>query len=189
MKNTALIVLDTINEILHPEGKLSGKGYAAFAQEHGTIANIDAAISTAKKSGQTIVFVRLGFANDYSNHPEGSILLGKAKEFGALKSGAWATEFVEGLSASRADRIFEKQRISPFFGTDLETYLRERGITEVQLAGVATDLVVESAARDAHDRDFGVIVLADCCAAASQQDHLAALMVMAKFAHITGKDQ
>ena len=58
------------------------------------------------------------------------------------------------------------------------------GVTEVFLAGVATDMVVESTARDAHDRDFKVNVIADCCIAANDEDQQRSLTNMEKLATI-----
>ena len=58
------------------------------------------------------------------------------------------------------------------------------GVTEVFLTGVATDMVVESTAREAHDRDFTVNVIADCCIAASDEDQQRTLTNMNKLASI-----
>jgi nicotinamidase-related amidase len=48
---TALLVLDYINDIIHPDGKLAGKGYAAFAEQHNTLLNVQQAISHARNQG------------------------------------------------------------------------------------------------------------------------------------------
>ena len=58
------------------------------------------------------------------------------------------------------------------------------GVTEVYLTGVATDMVVESTAREAHDRDFTVNVIADCCIAANAEDQQRTLTNMKKLATI-----
>ena len=55
-------------------------------------------------------------------------------------------------------------------------------IDEVYLCGVSTDLVVQSAARDAHDRDYKVTILKDCCAAANDEDHNSSLSTLEKIA-------
>jgi nicotinamidase-related amidase len=86
--------------------------------------------------------------------------------------------------------IVRKPRMNPFFGTALESMLRSRDIDTVVLMGVATEFVVESAARHAADADFRVIVLEDCCASFSEEahrvslhiiDHLATLATSADF--------
>ena len=74
--------------------------------------------------------------------------------------------------------VIRKPRMNPFFGTALESMLRSRDIDTVILLGVATEFVVESAARHAADADFRVIVLQDCCAAFSEDAHQFSLRIM-----------
>jgi nicotinamidase-related amidase len=62
------------------------------------------------------------------------------------------------------------------------------GVTEVCLAGVATDMVVESTAREAHDHDFSVTVISDCCIAASDEDQARSLKNMEKLATLVASD-
>ncbi len=84
------------------------------------------------------------------------------------------------LNHTDDEKTITKTRISPFYNTDLEEYLREKGIEEIIIAGVATDLAVSSATRDGHDRDFKVVVVADACATISLEHHEAALIAIAK---------
>jgi nicotinamidase-related amidase len=74
--------------------------------------------------------------------------------------------------------VIRKPRMNPFFGTALESMLRSRDIDTVVLMGVATEFVVEAAARHAADADFRVIVLEDCCAAFSDDAHRVSLHIM-----------
>jgi nicotinamidase-related amidase len=55
-----------------------------------------------------------------------------------------------------------KTRVGPFSTTDLDAQLKQRGVTTVILAGVHTGGVVLSAVRDAADRDYRIVLLADC---------------------------
>jgi nicotinamidase-related amidase len=64
----------------------------------------------------------------------------------------------------------------------LDMILRARGISKVAITGVATDLAVEATARCAHDLDYGVTVLSNCCAAATDADHENALAFLSKIA-------
>lgn len=184
MKNEVLLVMDYINEIVHPDGKLSGKGYADFVARHNTIENVANAIEYARDNDIGVVYVKVGFSEDYREHPSESPLFGKAKQFGALKLNSWATEFHPGLGYREGEEVIVKNRVSPFYNTNLEKFLEKNGITRVYLAGVSTDLVVESAARDAHDRDYKVVIVSDCCAAANDEDHDNALKTMAKIGQI-----
>jgi nicotinamidase-related amidase len=89
------------------------------------------------------------------------------------------------LGAEPDDPVVPKRRYDAFFGTDLEALLRERGIEEVAVAGVMTNLCVETTARAAFVRDFRVRLLLDAAATAGEELHLASLVNLAfGFAHV-----
>ena len=180
----ALICIDFINEIVSSSGKLAAKGYHVFVTHHQTLANLAAEQAAVRSAGGLVVHVHLGFASDYSDHPAASPLLGGARGAGILQIGTPSTEIPNEIGPREQDLVLVKKRISAFYGTGLEQILRERNIGRVSLAGVATDLAVQSAARDAHDRDFEVEILARCCAAASVADHDGALSTIRKFAAV-----
>jgi nicotinamidase-related amidase len=183
MKN-AIICIDFINEIVGASGKLAGKGYRDFVTRHNTLANLAREQAAMRASGGSVIHVHLGFAPDYSDHPQSSPLLGGARAAGILKLGTPSTEITPEVAPLDGDIVLVKKRISVFYGTELERTLRDLSIGKISLAGVATDLAVQSAARDAHDRDFEVEVIANCCAAANDADHEAALITMKKFAAV-----
>jgi nicotinamidase-related amidase len=184
MKNRALLCIDFIHEIVDPGGKLAGKGYAAFAQENDSLARAAEAQTQFRDSGELVVHVRVGFSPTYIEHPAGSPLFGRAKEFQALTLGSWGTEFADEVRPHTEELVVTKHRVSAFFGTALDSILRARSVHELIICGVATDLAVESAARDAHDRDYRVTVLSDCCIAANETDHRQALQVLTKVGRV-----
>jgi nicotinamidase-related amidase len=65
----------------------------------------------------------------------------------------------------------DKTRYSAFAGTDLEIKLRERGITELHLVGVCTDICVLHTAVDAYNMGFKIIVHKDAVASFNQNGH------------------
>lgn len=182
--NTALILIDFINEIVDEKGRFAGKGYPAFVKAHGTLENVNTAITRARAKNMPIVFVRVGFSSDYREWPESSPLFGVAKKFGALQLGTWATEIHQSLKKTDADFLVTKHRVSAFYATSLEVILRTLKTDTLLLGGVATDLAVQSAAREAHDRDFRVVVLEDLCGAGNEEDHAQALHSLAKVATV-----
>ena len=181
---TALILLDFINEIVDEKGKFAGKGYSFFVKAHGVLDNANAVIAKARAKNMPIIFVRVGFSPDYREWPESSPLFGAAKKFGALQLGTWATEVHESLNKTDEDFLVTKHRVSAFYATSLEAILRTLKVDTILLGGVATDLVVQSTAREAHDRDYRVVVLEDICGAGSEEDHTSALRVLAKIATV-----
>ena len=93
-------------------------------------------------------------------------------------------EIVDEVKPVGDEPIIRKPRMNPFFGTALDSMLRSRDIETVVLMGVATEFVVEAAARHAADADYRVIVLEDCCASFSDEAHRASLHIMDHLARL-----
>jgi nicotinamidase-related amidase len=93
-------------------------------------------------------------------------------------------EIVDEVKPVGDEPVILKPRMNPFFGTALDSMLRSRDIDTVVLMGVATEYVVEAAARHAADADYRVIVLEDCCAAFSDEAHRVAIDIMDHLATI-----
>jgi len=182
---TALVLIDFINDIVSENGKLSGKGYKTFIQEQKIDEKVVQLLAKARSHDWSIIHVRIGFSPTYTEHPTTSPLFGGIKKLDALIFGSWGTEFAEFARPLSNETIVEKHRVSAFYGTDLETLLHNLGTQNVILAGCATDLAVQAAARDAHDRDFRVVIVDDACAAATIFDHTSSLVVLSKIATIT----
>lgn len=180
----AVVAIDFIDEIIGRDGRLAAKGYRSFAESNGTLAAAATLLQAARESGDAVVHVRLGFAPGYVDHPAESPLLGAASAIGILLADSDSTRIVTEVEPVPGDIVMTKTRVSPFFGTALELTLRTLGVTTITFAGVATDLAIQSAARDAHDRDFDVVIAADACAAASEDDHRHALATLSKIATV-----
>jgi nicotinamidase-related amidase len=71
------------------------------------------------------------------------------------------TELVPELQSQPDDFLVTKRRVGAFIGTPLDDYLRQRGVTQVFLTGVATSAGVESTARSAYDLGYNVVFVAD----------------------------
>ena len=69
------------------------------------------------------------------------------------------------------DFLVSKQRWGAFLGTPLDDYLRERGVTQVFLTGVATSAGVESTARSAYDLGYHVVLVTDAMTDTSAETH------------------
>ena len=69
------------------------------------------------------------------------------------------------------DIVVTKRRVSAFTGSDLDVVLRSLGVVKLVLTGIATSGVVLSTLPEAADRDYELVVLADCCADADPEVH------------------
>ena len=71
------------------------------------------------------------------------------------------TELVPELEQQSSDILITKQRVGAFIGTSLDDSLRQRGVTQVFMTGVATGSGVESTARSAYDFGYNVVFVTD----------------------------
>ncbi len=83
------------------------------------------------------------------------------------------------LAPVQGDEVVDKRRYSAFAGTGLDQLLRHKGISDIVVTGVMTNLCCETTARQAFVRDFRVFFAADATATATEQMHLASLLNLA----------
>lgn len=187
--DNALLLIDFINEIVHPDGKISGKGYADFDAQHASLDRVADLLEHARTKGFAVIHVGVGFSADYKEQPEASPLFGGARKSGVLQLGTWGTQFHAKAAPLTTEATLAKHRVSAFFNTPLELLLRTYRVKNLFVAGCATDVAVQSAVRDAHDRDFACHVVGDCCIAANDLDHEQTLRMLAKVARSVTLDE
>jgi biuret amidohydrolase len=179
---TAFVGLDYIVDIVHPSGKLVQKG--GHPLDGGTIDRVNGIISLSGEKNWLRILVKVGFMPGYVNLPKQSPFFGAAQALGALELGSSGTEFHPDLRADLVDMIVQKPRVSAFYCTSLESALRANKIERLVLAGVSTPWAVQATARDAHDRDYSVVIVEDACAAASQDAHRESIELLSRIAQI-----
>jgi nicotinamidase-related amidase len=188
MSRSALLVLDMVNELVHPDGHYAHVSLKQVAAR-GVIDRTAAAIERARAGGIPVIYVVLGYSSHYEDWPAASTLFGPPDPEHRFTRGSWGTEVHERLTPEPGEDIVVKQRVSPFYGTNLEFLLRSRKIDTLLLTGVATDLVVLTTAREAHDRDFAVQVLEDATATGDEELQDAARLMLARTAVVSSVDQ
>lgn len=171
MSRTAFLVLDMQNDIAHPNGKIGAHGIARIVEERGLVQNIRRVQDTMRGKGLPVVFVRVGFRQDYRDALSQSGRLAKLKQAKACVLGTWGTEFLEEIAPKPDEMIYTKRAVNPFFNTALLTWLRHHEVNTLALSGVYTHMVVDSTARYADDAGFVVKVLEDCCASPEPELH------------------
>lgn len=97
---------------------------------------------------------------------------------GGLLAGSWDASVVNELGWSEADLTIDKVRFDAFLWTSLEPLLTGLGVDHLYVAGVVTNLCVESTIRSAYMRDFRISVIADACAATSARLHEMSIAVL-----------
>jgi nicotinamidase-related amidase len=141
------------------------------------ITRASSVLRAARAQGMLVVHVQVGFRPGL---PEMST---RNKLLGAIKSSKQHQEFFQGSSGAihpalgpePADIIVTKHRVSAFVGTDLEMILRANNIDSIVLFGIATSGVVLSTLLEGSDKDYRLVVIADCCADRDTELHTALL--------------
>lgn len=188
MKKSILLVMDMINDLVGETGA-GASTYVPLMRERGVIDRTREAIAAARRAGVRVGYVRVGFSPDYRECPPASPVFSRVRENGLFKLGTEGTAVHPALAPQAGDFDIVKHRVSPFYGTALEPILRANGIERLVLCGVSTNGVVHTGAREAHDRDYECIILEDCCAGATREEHENALFCVRRFATVAQSDQ
>lgn len=165
-KHAALIVIDMQNffhRIVRP-----------------ILGNILRVIQSCRKGNVPIIFTQHGHTDP---DRDGGLL---GQWWGQMIiSGTEDWKFIPEIKVESKDIILPKKRYSAFFETDLDKILRSRGVKDVIISGVMTNLCCETTARDAFMRDYRVFVLIDGTATGRSELHLASLKNLGfGFAHL-----
>jgi ureidoacrylate peracid hydrolase len=169
----ALLVVDVQNDFVSPEGSAGKRGEdvsAALAMMPTLLGLIEA----ARGVGLTIVYIRTTHS-EWTDTPSWIYRSTQKSGLSTCREGSWGAEFYEGVSPRASERVVIKHRYSAFINTDLNTVLKARGIQSVLVCGVATNVCVETTARDAYMFDYYVTMIDDCSAAYDAKLHMATL--------------
>lgn len=178
------LVLDMQNDLVNADGVNGKSPLGAQVQQRGVIAKTAQAIAKARAAGVSVAFVRVGFSPNYNECPSGSPVFSGAAKAGLFKLGSWGTEIHPALAPRADEAIITKHRVSPFYSTGLEALLRAQRVQRIFCSGVSTQAVVQATVRDAHDRDFEVILIEDCCAAHSEEEHRNSIQSLGRFCSV-----
>jgi nicotinamidase-related amidase len=180
--NTALIALDYIFDIAHPDGKIARS--AQQIVERNVIDHANQALVLAKQKDWLRILVKVGFAANYIDQPKHSPMFGQVHKYNVLALDQPGTAFLPDLMSELGEVVIVKPRVSAFYGTNLDAVLRARGIKRLIICGVSSTWAVQSTVRDAHDRDYEVLVLEEACAAATLEEHQISMTTLAHIAEI-----
>jgi ureidoacrylate peracid hydrolase len=170
-----LLVIDMQNELLHPDGKLYHGGFPSEFAE--LVPNVKRLLEAARASAVPAVFVCTAYHPTYADASP----LSPSRKSGSLLEGTWGVKIVEDIAPLESEIVIRKRRPSAFFETPLDSILRGLGARSIFICGVATNRAVESTARDAFNRDYESVIVADGTAARSAAAHRASLESLGSF--------
>ena len=172
---TALLIMDCQNDIVHEDGKFGGKLTGGTMprriREQGILETISKLAAAARQAGVPVIHVRHAYRPDYVDLPTNAPLWANMKELQALQDGSWGAAIHDTLSPQPQDIVLVKTRVSAFYASPLAGILEAQGLHHLILTGVATDGVVEGTARDGIDRGYSLTIPKDCCIATSEEAH------------------
>lgn len=183
MKKTLFLLMDMMNDLVAEDG-FNAATYGVQVRERKVLENTARAIAAARAAGARVGYVRVGFSPDYREAPAASPIFSGARKNGIFQLGTKGTEVHPAIAPQEGDFDIIKHRVSPFYGTSLEPILRANGIERIVMCGVSTNGVVHSGAREAHDRDYEVVILEDCCAGVTPEEHMHAVACMGRYGSI-----
>ncbi len=137
-----------------------------FGDPDDLLSRAASAIATVRRAGGHVGYVRVAFEDaDFQAIPPTSRMGARVGTSAtAFHNDSPATAVHDRVAPEPGDIVVRKVRVGAFSTTDLDAQLRERGVDTLILAGISTSGVVLSTVRDASDRDYRVLVLADATA-------------------------
>jgi ureidoacrylate peracid hydrolase len=189
-KHCALILIDLQQDFLSPEGAYGRAGAASSAAQL-LPPKLQPLAKQLKQQGGYVAASLFTLWPGANGEPIVSGHLKKLRPFlakGDFAPGSNGQALVAELGAW-VDVQVCKVAYSAFFNTQLDWILRKNGIDTVIIAGIVTNGGVASTARDAHMRDYSVLVLDDGCAAFSEAAHLASLQDLRTIAQVLSCEQ
>ena len=188
MTKTLFLVMDMMNDLVAEDG-FNAQTYGVQIKQRNVLENTASALAAARAAGARVGYVRVGFSPDYSEAPAASPIFSGARKNGIFQLGTWGTEVHPALVPAEGDFDIVKHRVSPFYGTSLQPICRAQGVERLVMCGVSTNGVVHSGAREAHDRDYEVVVLEDCCAGVTPDEHSQAIACMGRYGRIVASTE
>jgi nicotinamidase-related amidase len=185
LATTALVVIDMQRDFLEPGGfgATLGNDVTRLAP---AIAPCATALTLARRASLLVIHTREGHRPDLTDCPPAKwergppgLRIGDPGPMGRiLIRGEPGHAIVADLAPAPGEVVLDKPGKGAFCETDLGLILRNRGITTLLMAGVTTEVCVTTTIREANDRGFRCVALADACASYFPEFHAAALAMV-----------
>jgi nicotinamidase-related amidase len=184
-RTVALVIIDMQRDFVDPGGFGEALGNDVSLLRKA-IAPTKKVLEAARKRGLLVIHTREGHRPDLADLPEAKKLRGRlATGIGdrgpmgrILVRGEHGHDIIDELAPAPGEPVVDKPGKGAFYATDLGSILQHRGIRQLVVCGVTTEVCVNTTVREANDRGYDCLVLEDCVGSYFPEFQVAALAMI-----------
>jgi nicotinamidase-related amidase len=189
----ALVIIDMQRDFLEPGGFGDALGNDVSLLR-GAIGPIAAVLAAAREAGMLVIHTREGHRPDLADLSPAkrrrgrfATTIGDTGPMGRiLVRGEAGHDIIPELAPAADEPVIDKPGKGAFYATELQALLQARGVAQLVVTGVTTEVCVNTTVREANDRGYECLVLEDCCASYFQEFHDIGLRMIAAQGAIFG---